>query len=401
MNIAVVLPFLLGNTATSGGEVSALGFLKDVASRHKVHIIALDDGMDTEESERAVRDMTEWATSIRVVHLPATIARRLAAKLLPLLFVPNLAAWCSSGVFRQACRETLARYPIDIAVIEFVQMAQYVEEFKSILTVMNVEDALSVSEFRNYAAAESLSLFARFRAAWRWLSWVRYERRYYKMFDHIFVVSEQDNYGLRVFNPGLKITVLPRMMPLMASAAVSDNPVYQIGFIGSFSHRPNVVALHFFFEEVLPKLLPQIPETRVLIAGKNPPRGLIDNAPACVKFAGFVPSIEDFYRQIGIIVAPLITGGGIKIKVIEGLLSGLPVVTTSIGAEGIGLTDGLNALIADAPDDFVAAIVGLVHDRAYRTAIGSAGREHAMSLSSSEQHSQLVDKVFMSLKEAL
>ena len=170
-----------------------------------------------------------------------------------------------------------------------------------------------------------------------------------------------------------------------------------MGFIGSFSHKPNILALEFLFEAVLPELAKYIPNLRVLIAGKNPPKNLMALAPDCVDFAGFIPSVNDFYKQIGIVVAPLVTGGGVKIKVIEGLLSGLPVVTTSIGAEGIGLTDGVNAFIADNPDDFVAAVVKLSQSSQFRSELGIAGQQHAMMIGSADLHSSLVDSVFASI----
>jgi len=187
------------------------------------------------------------------------------------------------------------------------------------------------------------------------------------------------------------------MMPPLCDSIASTDPVFDIGFIGSFDHEPNVKSLNFLFEDVLPQLVKQMPDLRVLVAGKNPPKKLVDRAPAFVKFVGFVPQVEDFYRQVRIVVAPLITGGGVKIKVIEGLRSGRSVVTTSIGAEGLGVTNGVNALIADGPLDFVAAIVKLSNNEDYRAAIGSAGQKHALTLTPAALHSEMVDEVFKSV----
>jgi glycosyltransferase involved in cell wall biosynthesis len=399
VNIVVLSPSLLGNSAASGGEVSALGFLKDIASRHRLHVIVFDEQSGSVESARAAREMEEWAASVRVVPLRMTIGRKLAARARKMFFVPKSVTRHSSGAFRQACKETLAKYPIDLAVIQFPKMAQYVDQFPGIPKVMDVQDAYSVSVFRAYAAASSLCILARLYAARNWLSWLRYECRYYKMFDHLFVVSEQDNYGLRVFNPGLKITVLPRMMSLSASSCVTDNPPFDLGFIGSYSHKPNIRALRYLFDSVLPLLVAQMPGVRVLIAGREPPKELVERAPGCVTFAGFVPTVGEFYRQIGVVVAPVVTGGGVKIKVIEGLLSGLPVVTTSIGAEGIGLTDGVDALIADDAASFAGAIVKLARNAGYRGEIGAAGRTHAMTLGSPELHARLVEGVFASVRK--
>ena len=209
--------------------MSALGFLKSCAVRHKLHVIVLDEQKDSAHSDRALKDMEQWAASVRIVPLQLTIRKKLAAKIAKMFFVPKSVVRHSSTAFRKACRETLARYPIDLALIQFPKMAQYVEEFASIPAVIDVQDAYSVSAFRNFAATSSRCLPARFFAARTWLSWLRYERRYYKMFDHVFVVSEQDNYGLRVFNPGLKITVLPRMMSLPVAPCFTENPHFTWG----------------------------------------------------------------------------------------------------------------------------------------------------------------------------
>jgi glycosyltransferase involved in cell wall biosynthesis len=397
VNIAVVSPFLLGGESTHGGQVGALGLLKNLAQSYRLHVIAMDEGKSFEETSRAVKGMEEWAASVKLVHFQMTILKRLRAKLLAFLFVPNNVVRHRSSEFRQACQDTLAKYHIDLAIVQFPQMAQYVEEFKGVPTVMDVQDAQSVSQFRDIAASDSL--LAKCLALRNWLSWVRYERHYYGMFGHLFTVSEQDSYGLTLFNPAAKTTVLPRCIPLPANCCLSGEPEFHIGFMGSFFHKPNLLAVHFLFEKVIPGLLMQVPDLRVLIAGKNPPKELTDRAPGCVKFAGFVPAVEDFYRQISIVVAPLITGGGIKIKVVEGLLSGLPVVTTNVGAEGIDLTDGVNALIAETPDEFVAATVKLIDHRTYRAAVGAAGRKYAASLTSNERHSELVGNVIKSLCE--
>ena len=260
-NIAVVSPFLLGGDSTHGGQVGALGLLKNLAPSYRLHVIVMDEGKGFEESSRAVKEMEEWAASVKLVPFQMTILKRLKAKLLAFLFVPNNVVRHRSREFRQACQDTLAKYPIDLAIVQFPQMAQYVEEFKNVPTVMDVQDAQSVSQYRDYAASDSL--LAKCLALRNWLSWVRYERHYYEMFDHLFTVSEQDSYGLTLFNPAAKTTVLPRCISPPANCCGSSEPEFHIGFMGSFSHKPNILAVHFLFETVIPRLLMQVPDLRV------------------------------------------------------------------------------------------------------------------------------------------
>jgi glycosyltransferase involved in cell wall biosynthesis len=398
LNIVVVSPFLLGDSTDSGGGVSALGFLKSLTPRHKLYVIALDqpeDAPPTHEAEasRAFADMQKWATHVRVVRQPITRRLRLRAKLAQWCFYPNAAVRTDSQELRAACREVLSSFPIDCAIVTFPHMAHVVKELMSVPRFMDVQDAYSVSKFRDYAAADQFGWKRKWSTFRIWMGWLNYERHFYKLFNHLFVVTEQDSYGLRVFNPSLQITVLPRIISVSSEACLSPDAEFDFGFIGSFIHSPNQVGLEFLFEKVLPLVLQKIPGFKMLVAGKNPPRSLVDRAPACVTFAGFVPHVEDFYSQIRAIAAPLITGGGIKIKVVEGMLTGLPVVTTNIGAEGILPVDGLSALVADGPEAFAAGMVRIANEPGLRKFIGENGRIHALNLGGRQDNATLVDHV--------
>lgn len=390
MRIVAALPFLLGASVANGGALAVSNLLRNIAERHELHIIAFDQRENSEESEQTVREMREWAASVRTVPLRISRVSVVTAKLHRLLFHPYIATLHSSSEFRQACTETLATHKIDLALVHFSQMAQYVAQFRGVSTLMDVQDANSVSAFRDYAGARSLA--SRIDTYLNWLSCLHYERRYFRQFSQVVTLSEQDSAVLSAFNPGIKTSVLPP--PIDLPKIYSDEtPKYDIGFIGSFTHRPNLAGLEFLLSDVLPLVRRKFPDVRVLVAGKNPPRKLVDSSPKGVEFAGFVPSIEEFYQQVGIVVAPLITGGGVKIKVIEGLLSSRPVVTTSIGAEGIGLVNNLDALICADPEDLAEAIVRLVGAPALRESIGQAGRRRALAFCSTDLLSERIDNI--------
>jgi glycosyltransferase involved in cell wall biosynthesis len=373
--ILVLTPLLLADTGASGGDVSALGFLKALAQHHTLHVIAFDESPTSEDSRRTLAEMHRWAASVRALPHPLSLTQRLYAKLRALALVPKPVTRHAAPEFRRAIREVLAAQPIDLVVAQFPKMAQYADCFPGLPSILDVQDAFTVSTFRDIAAARTLP--ARLGAIRTWLSWLLYE--------------------YRLFRPSLRTTVLPRLLPLAPSAHIGSTPTHHIGFIGSFKHPPNLLALEFLFDQILPQLTLLVPDLRVLIAGRHVPASLAARAPACVEFAGFIPTVEEFYSRIRIVVAPQVTGGGVKIKVIEGLFSGRPVVTTSIGAEGIDLTDNLTARIADEPAPFAAAVAALLHNPLAASTLGAAGQAHASALNSPARHAALVEAVFASL----
>ncbi len=392
--VLAIAPFLLGDKTASGGAAVALTFLKSIASKFDLYVVAFDESPGSAESQDAVKDMLLWAAEVRPVPLTISSLSRFKGRALQALLIPQIVTWLRTSLFENACREILKAQSIDLVIVQFPQMAQYVEECGQVPAIMDTIDVQSVSAFRRFSSAKSL--LKRISSGLDWFCWIRYERRYYPRFRHLLSISEQDKYGLTLFNPELKVTTIPRLLNI-ARVALADPPEFQIGFVGSFTHEPNVIGLKFFLSEVLPLLVAQLPDLRVQIAGKNPPQDLVRQAPACVHFAGFVPNIEDFYRQTMVVVAPLLSGGGVKIKVLEALLAGRPVVATSIGAEGMGLTHGVNILIADNAHSFATAIVTLLTNPALRAELSQAGYQHALATGGAQNHEQLLDGIFDSV----
>lgn len=149
-------------------------------------------------------------------------------------------------------------------------------------------------------------------------------------------------------------------------------------FVGNFGHPPNVQALAYLRHEIVPRLPPEVTRAHpVAIVGNGLEewvRGLGD-APGDVKMVGWVPSVLPYLQRCRISVVPLLYGAGTKRKVIQALLAGTPVVSTSIGAEGLDLVHGEHLLIADDPGGFAAAMVRLLEDEPLWQRLARQGRE--------------------------
>ncbi len=145
-------------------------------------------------------------------------------------------------------------------------------------------------------------------------------------------------------------------------------------FVGGFGHPPNVDAAAWLVNEILPLVWKQLPSARLLIIGSNPPAAVTTLANDRVEVVGYVPEVEPYYERARISINPLRYGAGVKGKIVASLRSGVPVVTTPIGNEGIGLRDGMDGFIGDSPEALAERILSLYHDDALCARFADAGR---------------------------
>ncbi len=137
-------------------------------------------------------------------------------------------------------------------------------------------------------------------------------------------------------------------------------------FSGLMSSYPNDHGILYFLENIFPLIVNQIPEAKVFIVGKDPSKRLLKYASECVKITGFVDDVRPFMARGEVFIIPLLIGGGIRGKALEAMAMKIPIVTTSIGCEGIHLKHEDSALFADEPGDFADAVVRLFNDSALR-----------------------------------
>ena len=147
-------------------------------------------------------------------------------------------------------------------------------------------------------------------------------------------------------------------------------------FLGTLTWEANADGLCWFLDDVWPRIAAARPDARFVIGGKNPPPDLLARVQAAdrVEAVGFVEDPEDWLARARVVVAPLRFGSGMKLKVVEALMRGVPCVTTSVGAESIDATDGVELAIADAPEDNAHRVLALLEDEARWTAMRDAAR---------------------------
>jgi GT2 family glycosyltransferase/Tfp pilus assembly protein PilF len=204
----------------------------------------------------------------------------------------------------------------------------------------------------------------------------RRELNNYRQVDALITVTEDDRQTLLKELPQSRIFIVPNIHDV----ATDVPPVtgrQGLLFVGGFGHPPNEDAVLYFHREVWPRVLQRVPDARWTIVGNKPPASVQALAGPAIQVTGYVPSMEPYLRSHLISIAPLRYGAGMKGKIGEALAHGLPVVTTSIGAEGMGLENGNGGtLVADDPETFADHIARLYADRELWNQLSTQGRQH-------------------------
>lgn len=195
--------------------------------------------------------------------------------------------------------------------------------------------------------------------------------------DLTIAVSEDDRIEFQKQVPEANIEVLWDCFEIPVNGVPGPQGRNGILFVGGFIHKPNIDAVEWFAGEILPLIRKKVPDVLFYIAGSKMPKRIREmEAQPGVVVCGWVPDLSDLFRTSRVFVAPLRYGAGVKGKIGQSLSFGLPVVTTSIGAEGMYLVPGVNAAVADDPEAFSDSVVRLLEDDGLWSALSREGMDH-------------------------
>ncbi len=180
-----------------------------------------------------------------------------------------------------------------------------------------------------------------------------------------------------------KVSILPNVHAPEPAHNTFENR-HGLMFIGGFMHQPNEDGVVWFVEKILPLVHKEIPEVKFYVVGSHPSEAVKALASPDIVVTGYVEDVSPYFEGTRVFVSPLRYGAGIKGKIGQSMSYGLPVVTTSIGAEGMGLVDGQNCLICDDEEEFARRVVEVYNDRELWMRLSQNGTEHVMRCFSPE-----------------
>jgi polysaccharide biosynthesis protein PslH len=216
--------------------------------------------------------------------------------------------------------------------------------------------------------------------------------------------SSVDQEMLKKMCPGLKVFVVPNVVDTDAivpeSGQAPDAPAPILLFQGGMDWFPNRDAVSYFARQVLPLVQAEYPSVRFVVAGRNPPAEFIIELQnfSSTEFTGTVTDMGPYLRMATVIVVPLRVGGGTRIKILEAGAAGKPIVSSSLGAEGLDFKDGDEILIANSPTDFAGAVTTLLRDPNRRRQVGNAACARVREHHSQRNLNQVFEVIFSDLR---
>jgi glycosyltransferase involved in cell wall biosynthesis len=283
--------------------------------------------------------------------------------------MPFIVARYVSSTFETRLIASLRSMQPDVVQIESPFLLPYVPVIRAHSEAVIAMRSLNV-EFRIWeelAATESnpLKRMALRRVA---ASLRAYELRAMQSCDAILPISDDDASDFRALGSTVPMFVVPCGVPLPVRKPIAEERD-AVGFIGSLDYRPNQQAALWIVEELWPRVVARMPEAKLSIAGNAPPPWLRERLHATT-----VPDAQEFMQRQTLMIAPILSGGGMRIKTLEAMALGKAVVATTRGVGGLTVRNGMDIVVADGADAFADALVSLLRDDERRNAIAASAR---------------------------
>ena len=248
---------------------------------------------------------------------------------------------------------------------------------RTVLTLHEVQFANAARAFER-----APNPWARARRWYDWMVQLNYEVRTCARFDAVVCMTGEDARLLTGFVPPSRLRAIPigvdsRFFEPRPPEPPDPDPGKKLLFVGNYRHPPNRESVYTMAERVLPQVLRQVPEAEFRVVGGNVE--MLDREKLCrhprVRLQGYVEDLRSVYRECAVFAAPILSGNGMRVKLLEALSMGMAVVTTPLGAQGFPVRHGEELMIAGSPEAFAAAAVELLLDGRRRAELGSRARE--------------------------
>jgi sugar transferase (PEP-CTERM/EpsH1 system associated) len=363
-----------------GGRIRTYNMLRELRRRHRVTYLTLDDG---DAAPDAVERAQEYCTDL--VRVPFRTAPKRSARFFGELAanvvssLPYAVAKYRSAGMRRQVERIVGRGDVDVLVCDFLAPSLNVPDGLSCPTVLFQHNVEAMIWQRHTEIAQHPVKRRYMGEQWRRMR--AFEAAECRRFDRVIAVSEQDrdvfarDYGVgdpvavptgvdvRYFDPGA-------VPPTARSAS-------ELVFTGSMDWLPNEDAILWFVGEILPRVRTAVPDATLTVVGRNPTPRIVElgKRELGVRVTGGVPDVRPYLARGAAFVVPIRIGGGTRLKIYEAMAMELPVVSTTVGAEGLPVEPDREFLRGDDPEAFAAAVVRLLRDPNGARALGERAAE--------------------------
>jgi glycosyltransferase involved in cell wall biosynthesis len=356
-----------------GGRIRTYNMLKELKAQHHITYLTLDDGTAAQDARD--RSSEYCHELICIPHIQKQkftpgFYSELALNLVSPL--PYAIQKYSSKPMRGAIREQLNHEKFDVLVCDFLAPAINVPESLPCPTVIFQHNVEAMIWKRHYEVQPSPPKKAYIHQQWQKMR--RFEQKTCRRFDSVIAVSREDAETMRNEYGVSQVFDVPTGVDtefFRPSGTVQREP-FNLVFTGSMDWLPNEDAIRYFTEEIMPLIKRAVPDVTLTVVGRNPFPGLIElskREPSII-VTGRVDDVRPYIEKAAAYVVPLRIGGGTRLKIYEAMAMEKPIVSTSVGAEGLPLKNNVDLLLADSAEAFAQAVAKILSDRSLADRLG-------------------------------
>jgi polysaccharide biosynthesis protein PslH len=353
----------------NGSKLRVYNLLQGLSQRHDVTLLSFCEQQNMRSPGSEIQSL---CSDVQVLPWRAFDRHSLRAQLGFLNLSPRFLADTYSAQMDALIRDSISRNKYDLIIASQLSMAAYYSSFQGLPALF---EEIELGLFHDNAAYAE-NLLKRIRLGLTWLKFRKYLEHVLGAFHACTVVSEQERKLFVANYPKYrtKVNIIPNCIAAKDYQSVEVEPIpNQLIFTGSFRYHANYEAMQWFVGEVLPTILNRLPDTRLIITGDhaNLPLPPVPN----VTVTGYVADIKSLIASSWVSLVPLLTGGGTRLKILEAMAMGTPVVSTSKGAEGLDAMPDEHLLLADSPAAFADQVIRVLKDNSLHDKLSARARQ--------------------------
>jgi polysaccharide biosynthesis protein PslH len=389
MKILMLTPYL-PFPLMSGGQTRSYNLIKNLSKKHEITLFSL---VKDDKERKYIPELEKFCKKVKVFNRPPkpwTISNivRTGLSTYPFLVIRNLAT-----KENQAIKDELSSNSYDLIHAETFYVMPHIPATK--VPVLLVEQTIEYLVYKHYVEEQAPKILAPILKidVMKLKYWETYFWRHAKK---VVAMSDSDRNQMRKLSTGLSIDIVPNGIDANYFLAKKKEKVDppRVLYVGNFTWLQNIEAVEDLVNKVWPKIKKTIGNAKLWIVGMHMTDYIKNLKNDDIEVTEGMPDIRDAYRKSAVLVTPIQGPGGTRLKILEAMASALPVVTTTVGAEGLGVENGKEALITDNLDDLAKSSILVLRDAALAKNLGDSGRRFVEKNYTWDVSAEKLDRIY-------
>jgi len=378
------LPFPL----MSGGQTRSYNLIKNLSKKHEITLFSLIK--DDREREN-IKELEKFCKKVKVFNRPAkpwTLSNivRTGLSSYPFLVIRNLAT-----EENQAIKDELTSHKYDLIHAETFYVMPHIP--KTDIPILLVEQTIEYLVYKHYVEKQALKLLRPILKI-DVMKLKYWETFFWRGAKKVVAMSDSDKKQMDKLSPGLSIDIVPNGIDAKFFEERKKQTVPKVLYVGNFTWLQNIEAVTDLVEKVWPKIKKEVPEAVLWIVGMHMTDYIKNLKSKDIEVTEGMPDIREAYRNSSVLVTPIKGPGGTRLKILEAMASSLPVVTTTVGAEGLGVENDREALINDNLEDLAKSAVRVLKNETLAKRLGETGRKFVEEQYTWEKSAEKLDRIY-------